>query len=344
MASFNPPSISGGSGSSTLNITTSLCSTPAGAYTLTITGTSGGASHSTTVTVVVNAPVNDFTLAATPSSQAVIAGSGTTYTATVSAVNCFQGNVTFSVSGLPSGATGGFDPASVTGSGSSTLSVSASGMTPPGSYPLIITGADGGGLSHSANVTLVVNSTGGGLPPGWIDTDVGTPGLAGGATFSSGAFTVNGGGADIWGRSDNFNYASESVSGNVTITARVASQQNTNAWAKSGVMIRESAAANSGFVHVFVTPGHGVNMQYRASTGAGAAQLGQVAGPVAPYWVRLARSGSTFTGSTSADGVTWTPVGTINVTMASGAQAGLSVTAHNNTALNTSTFDNVNIQ
>jgi hypothetical protein len=42
--------------------------------------------------------------------------------------------------------------------------------------------------------------------------------------------------------------------------------------------------------------------------------------------------------------VTWTPVGTINVTMASGAQAGLSVTAHNNTALNTSTFDNVNIQ
>jgi len=184
-------------------------------------------------------------------------------------------------------------------------------------------------------------SQGGGLPPGWSDTDVGTPGLAGGATFSSGTFTVNGGGADIWGRSDNFNYASKSVSGNVTITARVASQQNTNAWAKSGVMIRESAAANSSFVHVFVTPGHGVNMQYRASTGASAAQLGQVAGPVAPYWVRLARSGNTFTGSTSADGVTWTPVGTISVTMVSGAQAGLSVTAHNDTALNSSTFDNV---
>ena len=198
-------------------------------------------------------------------------------------------------------------------------------------------------LTNIGYSTSFCVSQGGGLPPGWSDTDVGTPGQAGSASFNSGTFTVNGGGADIWGRSDNFHYGSESVTGTVTITARVVSQQNTNAWAKSGVMIRETTAANSSFVHVFVTPGHGVNMQYRASTGASAVQLGQVAGPVAPTWVRLVRSGNTFTGSTSADGVTWTSVGTISVTMASGVQAGLSVTAHNNTALNTSTFDNVSV-
>jgi hypothetical protein len=152
---------------------------------------------------------------------------------------------------------------------------------------------------------------------------------------------VQGGGSDIWGSSDHFNYAYRSLTGNGTITARVASQQNTNAWAKSGVMIRETTAANSRFVHVFVTPGHGVNMQYRSSTGGGAVQLAQIAGPVAPYWVRLVRSGSTFTGFTSADGVTWTQVGQVSVTMASGSLDGLAVIAHNNTALNTSTFDSV---
>jgi hypothetical protein len=153
---------------------------------------------------------------------------------------------------------------------------------------------------------------------------------------------VNGSGADIWSSSDNFNYAHESLPGDVTITARVASQQNTNAWAKSGVMIRESTAANAAYVFVFVTPGHGVNMQYRAS-GASSVQLAQQAGPVAPYWVRLARSGSTFTGFSSADGVTWTQVGTINVIMAGSALEGLAVTSHNNTVLNTSSFDNVSV-
>ena len=70
-------------------------------------------------------------------------------------------------------------------------------------------------------------------------------------------------------------------------------------------------------------------------------QLAQVASASAPYWVRLVRSGNTFTGYSSADGVTWTQVGSINLTMASSATAGLAVTAHNNSVLNTATFDSV---
>jgi hypothetical protein len=287
--------------------------------------------------------IPDFSLSATPSSQTLTAGGSTSYTASVSPINGFTGTVDLSVSGLPSGATGSFNPASVSGgSGSSTLSVSTSDSTPAGSYTLTITGTSGS-LSHAANVTLVVNPASG-LPPGWSDTDVGAPGQAGSATFSGGTFTVNGGGSDIWSRSDNFHYASVSLTGDVTITARVASQQNTNAWAKSGVMIRATTAANSAYVFVFVTPGHGVNMQYRPSPGAAAVQLAQVGGLTAPYWVRLVRSGSTFTGFTSADGVSWAQVGTISVTMANSALAGLAVTAHNNVVLNASTFDSVTIQ
>jgi cellulose 1,4-beta-cellobiosidase len=55
----------------------------------------------------------------------------------------------------------------------------------------------------------------------------------------------------------------------------------------------------------------------------------------------LARSGNTFTGYRSADGVNWTQLGSATFTMASTAYVGLAVTAHNNSSLCTATFDNV---
>ena len=159
---FNPTSISGGSGSSTLSITTST-STPAGAYTLTITGTNSSPSltHSSSVTLVVNGPPPpDFTIAATPNSQTLTEGEGTSYTATVSPINGFSSavNLSASVSGSPLGVSIGFNPPSIGGgSGSSTLSVSTTGATPTNSYTITITGTDGGSLTYSTTVTLIVN-------------------------------------------------------------------------------------------------------------------------------------------------------------------------------------------
>ena len=102
----------------------------------------------------------DFSITASPASQTVTAGGSTAYTATVTALGGFTGAVTFSVSGLPSGASGGFSPTSVTGSGSSTFSVSTSTTTPAGTYSLTISGTSGT-LVHSTHVTLVVNPVGG---------------------------------------------------------------------------------------------------------------------------------------------------------------------------------------
>jgi len=126
----------------------------AGTYTasFTVTDNNGAVSQPATRTIT----VTDFSLSATPSSRTVMAGAGTTYTATVTPGTGFSGTVTFSVSGLPSGATASFNPASVNTSGSTTLSVSTSASTPVGTYTLTITGTSGP-LSHTANVTLVVN-------------------------------------------------------------------------------------------------------------------------------------------------------------------------------------------
>src|SRR5258708_39920368 len=101
----------------------------------------------------------DSPIPPTPPSQWVVAGNSTTYTATVAAQNGFPGTVTFTVGGLPAGATSSFNPASVSGSGSSTLTVSTASSTPAGKYPLTITRASGS-LARNASGTL-----GGETPP-----------------------------------------------------------------------------------------------------------------------------------------------------------------------------------
>jgi hypothetical protein len=158
-ASFSPASISGGSGSSTLNITTGS-STPAGASTITITGSDRTASlsHSTSVSLTVNqVAAPDFSVTVNPASQSVTAGSSGTYTVTINPVNGFTGAVSLSASGLPSGATASFNPSSVAGgSGSSTLTISTISSTPAGTSTITITGTSGS-LSHTATASLSVS-------------------------------------------------------------------------------------------------------------------------------------------------------------------------------------------
>ncbi len=120
--------------------------------TFTVTDNRGLASAPVTRTIT----VADFTLTGTPASRTVVPGGSTTYTATVSPVNGFTGSVAFSVTGLPSGATATFNPVSVTTSGTTTMSVSTTAATPPGSYPLTIRGTSGP-RTRTVNVTLVVN-------------------------------------------------------------------------------------------------------------------------------------------------------------------------------------------
>jgi regulation of enolase protein 1 (concanavalin A-like superfamily) len=207
-------------------------------------------------------------------------------------------------------------------------------------YTLTITGTDGS-LSHSATVTLVVNTNAGGLPAGWTDLDVGSVTLAGSANYSNGTFTVNGAGTSIGGTADQFNYAYQAVTGtNYTITARVVSLTNTNSGAQAGVMIRETLDAGSTMANINVTPLNGVTWIYRSATGAGG---NRTPGFVVPYWVRVVRNGDTFTSYYSPDGVNWAQQGTISISMASNAYIGLVVSSRASAELATATFDNVSL-
>jgi hypothetical protein len=133
----------------------------AGSFTATLTVTDNAGltdPNPPTRTITVN-PAPDFSFTASPSSQSVLPGGNASYTASINPSNGFADAVSFSVSGLPSGASGSFAPTSVTGSGSSTLTVSTSTATPVGTYTLTITGSSAT-RNHSVNVTLTVNSAG----------------------------------------------------------------------------------------------------------------------------------------------------------------------------------------
>jgi len=288
-------------------------------------------------------PPPDFSLSASPASVSITQGSGGTSTISVNSLNGFTGSVSLSASGLPAGVSASFNPASTTTSSTLTLSASSTAVT--GTKTITVTGTSGS-LTHTTSLTLTVNASGGGgaLPAGWSDADIGAVGVAGNASYNAGTFTINGSGTDIFGTGDQCNLAYESVSGDQTVIARVVSEMQTAAYAKAGVMLRESTASGAVNASVLITPTNGVAMEVRSTTGAATINVvGWVRGVLPPHWVKLVRSGSTFTASYSADGATWTQFASTNVTMASSTLAGLAVTAHNNAALNTGTFDNVSI-
>ena len=178
------------------------------------------------------------------------------------------------------------------------------------------------------------------LPPPWQSRDIGSASSQTSAIYSNGVFSVTGIGADIWNTSDAFRFVYLPVSGNGTIIARVTAVQNVDPWSKAGVMIRESLAANAMNAFIAVTPGNGVTWQTRSSTG-GTSANNNTNGLNAPYWVKLVRSGNTFTGYRSPNGVTWTQLGTATFTMASTAYIGLALTSHNTSSVCAAAFDNV---
>ncbi len=178
------------------------------------------------------------------------------------------------------------------------------------------------------------------LPSPWSTADIGAVGAAGSASHASGTFTIAGSGADIWGTADEFRFVYQAASGDCEIRARVSTLQNTHNNAKAGVMIRESLNANASHAMVNVTPGVGVEFIRRTSTGGSAVNT-LTAGLTAPYWVRVVRTGNTFTGYRSANGSTWTTIGTQTITMGGSVYIGLPVCSHADGTLCTATLDNV---
>jgi len=190
-------------------------------------------------------------------------------------------------------------------------------------------------------------------PTAWSCQDIGSPAQAGSQIVRDDQsleslvnFPVTGGGADVWGTSDQFHYVDTTLAGDSSVSARISAQQNTDGWAKAGVMLRASADPGAPYYFVMLTPGNGVNVQYRDGQGASAQWPVSYLADSTPVYLRADRVGTTFTAYTSHDNVNWTLVPGSQVTIGSLAGdilAGPAVTAHNAGATSAATFDFVRV-
>ncbi len=158
----------------------------------------------------------------------------------------------------------------------------------------------------------------------------------------AGTYTMTAAGADIWDTSDEFHYAYKMLSGVGSISVKIESLQNTDGFAKGGVMIRNSLDPDSAYTSLLLTPANGVRFQYRQNAG-GITDREFDDTLVAPYWVKLERDvGSGFRGYTSPDGINWQQF-TLrpSVTMSSDVYIGLALTSHNAALTCTAEFSNV---
>jgi N-acetylneuraminic acid mutarotase len=98
-----------------------------------------------------------FTLSANPGSVTVSAGGSGTSTITSSVTNGFDSAISLAATGQPTGVTVSFNPASITGAGSSTMTITVAAGVAAGTYPITVTGTSGS-ISQTASVTLIVTA------------------------------------------------------------------------------------------------------------------------------------------------------------------------------------------
>jgi subtilase family serine protease len=336
-ASFSPNGTT-----STLTLTASSTAAT-GTSSVTITGASGSLSNTTAVLLTVNAvPAASFTLSASPGSVTITPGSSGTSAITITPQNGFSGTVVLSATGLPNGVTASFSPNGATST--STLTLAASSSATAGTVTVMITGTSGS-LTNTTTVSLTVQGvTITTLPSVWTDGDIGSTGVPGSASYANGVFTVAGAGSEIYGTADAFNFVSQPLSGDGTIVARLVSMQGGVGYAAAGVMIRETLTATSRNAKTAEWPLYGgIYFDERSATGGSTTEPGSLTATL-PYWMKLSRSGSTFSSFVSSDGVNWVQLGTSQtISMAQNVYVGLAVNSGSTTALATAIFDNVSV-
>lgn len=179
-------------------------------------------------------------------------------------------------------------------------------------------------------------------PTRWRCADIGSPRVTGGQSARGRTWTVQGAGGDIGSTYDHFHYVWQSLGGDGSVSGRFLAQTNTDIWAKAGLMLRQGAGADAPFYAVFMTPGNGVNVQYRGSPGADAMQVVSIAATT-PVYLRVSRVADTFTAFTSSDGATWAviPGSSVAMGLAGTLLAGMAVTSHNPGLSSSAVFDAV---
>lgn len=169
--------------------------------------------------------------------------------------------------------------------------------------------------------------------------DIGTPALSGQTSYdqatgkwilrsTSGASTLSG---------ENMQLVSQNVTGNAAVQAYLASNDKNAAGA--GITFRSSAAVDAAYAMLETDTNNHLFFRYRSADGATPSYAFVYLS--APVWLRLTRSGNSFSAFYSTDNITWTQVGTARtIAMGATALAGLEVSGSSSTTAGTAAFSN----
>ncbi|WP_330633205.1 DUF1349 domain-containing protein [Halocatena halophila] len=181
---------------------------------------------------------------------------------------------------------------------------------------------------------------------------IGTAVLGGTATAAP-TITIEGGGEDIWNQADEFHYYYEEIDGDFDVTVQVDSVEDTDEWARAGIMVRQTLNDDAEHAMVRKTPGNETSFQWRSNNGTAAKSTTSdegegeseiSGGTMAADWLRLTRTGDTVSAYGSSDGSTWTLIADISpnqIDLAASAYVGLAVCSHDAGTLCTGTFSNL---
>ena len=180
----------------------------------------------------------------------------------------------------------------------------------------------------------------------FASVDVGGPSLTGHATPADAGWDVTAGGADIWGKSDQFHFICKEKSGDFDVAIRVESFTPAHAYSKAGIMIRETLAADSPHLLFLVFADNqlrnhnngGYEMQFRAVAGGDCQAIYPAVKPPAPpefpatyphSWLRVKRQGDMFVAYVSTDGKNWRLYAQQDLKLSDPVQVGFALSSHN---------------
>ncbi len=207
-------------------------------------------------------------------------------------------------------------------------------------------------LAVGAGVFFLVGNRSGEKPsnlgpaPAWQSGDIGAVGAAGSLSQANGIFTINGSGADIWHQADGFHFVFQTLRGDGSLSAEILDIQNTEEWAKAGVMIRDTTNASSVFVLASLRADGQSQSIWRRAAGAEAEASALAGGTGFPKWVKIVRDGNSFTAYYKVNaGDAWEQLGSSQtINMGPDTLIGLFVCSHNAGVLCQAQFDQVTLQ
>ncbi|MGA2660050.1 MAG: lamin tail domain-containing protein, partial [Verrucomicrobiota bacterium] len=179
--------------------------------------------------------------------------------------------------------------------------------------------------------TIAANTTVSFLATVYAALDIGKPSVPSVVTpVGTGGLDVSSAGTQVGGAADQFSFNYQFRAGDFDVAVRLAGMVPSDVWAKAGLMARESLLPSGRFAAALATPAMvGSCFEWRDPAGSQANSTGTFPPNYPDTWLRLKRTGLTFTGFAGYDGQTWVQLGWAAITMPAQIYLGFAASSHN---------------